>query len=75
MSRIAPQVHAQMKGRLRQAMDEEFPSRLEQRLADHQLTGDSDAEWQFGAQISEEIAREIKVPLMRQVLGERGLEL
>ncbi|WP_245452477.1 NEL-type E3 ubiquitin ligase domain-containing protein [Bradyrhizobium forestalis] len=75
VSRIAPQAHAQMEGRLREAMDEEFPSRLEQRLAEHQLTGDSDAELQFGAQISEEIAREIKGPLMRQVLGDRGLEL
>lgn len=56
-------------------MDEEFPSRLEQRLADHHLTGDSEAEVQFGAQIREEIAREIKGALMRQVLGDRGLEL
>ncbi|WP_109142729.1 NEL-type E3 ubiquitin ligase domain-containing protein [Bradyrhizobium sp. SUTN9-2] len=73
--RIAPQAHAQMEGRLRQAMDEEFPSRLQQRLADYQLTGDSDAEAQFGAQIGEEIAREIKGPVMRQVLRDRGLEL
>lgn len=75
VSRIAPEAHAQMQVRLREAMDEEFPSRLEQRLADHHLTGDSEAEVQFGAQIREEIAREIKGALMRQVLGDRGLEL
>ncbi|GLR91150.1 E3 ubiquitin--protein ligase [Bradyrhizobium iriomotense] len=75
VSRIAPEAHAQMENRLAEAMDEEFPSRLQQRLADHHLTGDSEAEVQFGAQIREEIAREIKGALMRQVLEDHAIEL
>ncbi|KRQ06509.1 hypothetical protein AOQ71_26045 [Bradyrhizobium manausense] len=75
VSRIAPEAHAQMENRLAEAINEEFPSRLEQRLADHHLTGDREAEVQFGAQIREEIAREIKGALMRQVLEEHAIEL
>ncbi|PPQ13800.1 hypothetical protein CV770_40565 [Bradyrhizobium sp. AC87j1] len=75
VSRIAPEAHAEMQNRLAAAMDAEFPSRLEQRLADYHLTGNSDAELQFGAQIRDEIAREIKGALMRQVLADHALEL
>ncbi|WP_258768845.1 NEL-type E3 ubiquitin ligase domain-containing protein [Bradyrhizobium arachidis] len=75
VSRIAPEAHAQMENRLAEAINEEFPSRLEQRLADHHLTGDSEAEVQFGAQIREEIAREIKGALTRQVLEDHAIEL
>ncbi|QOG24009.1 hypothetical protein FOM02_42350 [Bradyrhizobium sp. SEMIA] len=75
VSRIAPDAHAEMQNRLAEAMDGEFPSRLEQRLAEHHLTGNSDAELQFGAQIRDEIAREIKGALMRQVLADHALEL
>ncbi|UVO33090.1 NEL-type E3 ubiquitin ligase domain-containing protein [Bradyrhizobium arachidis] len=75
VSRIAPEAHAQIQERLIEAMVEEFPGRLEQRLADHHLTGDSDAEVQFGAQIREEIAREIKGALTRQVLEDHAIEL
>ncbi|WFU79200.1 NEL-type E3 ubiquitin ligase domain-containing protein [Bradyrhizobium sp. CIAT3101] len=75
VSRIAPEAHAQMQDRLIGAMDGEFQSRLEQRLADHDLTGDSDAELQFGAKIRDEIACEIKGALMREVLRDHGLEL
>ncbi|MET4121753.1 Leucine-rich repeat (LRR) protein [Bradyrhizobium sp. JR1.5] len=75
VSRIAPEAHAEMQDRLAEAMDGEFQSRLDQRLADHDLTGNSDAELQFGAQIREEIAREIKGALTRQVLGDHAVEL
>ncbi|WP_349253673.1 NEL-type E3 ubiquitin ligase domain-containing protein [Bradyrhizobium sp. CB82] len=75
VSRVAPEAHAQTQDRLVEAMVDEFPGRLQQRLADHHLTGDSEAEVQFGAQIREEIAREIKGALTRQVLADRGLEL
>ncbi|MFQ3455887.1 NEL-type E3 ubiquitin ligase domain-containing protein [Bradyrhizobium sp. UFLA01-814] len=75
VSRIAPEAHAQMQDRLIEAMDEQFQSRLEQRLADHDLTGNSDAELQFGATIRDEIACEIKGALMRQVLADHALEL
>ncbi|MGY4158188.1 hypothetical protein ACVINW_004030 [Bradyrhizobium sp. USDA 4461] len=61
--------------RLIEAMAEEFSSRLEQRLADHHLTGNGDAELQCGFQIREEIAHEIKATLMRQLLEDRALEL
>ncbi|WP_050386002.1 NEL-type E3 ubiquitin ligase domain-containing protein [Bradyrhizobium pachyrhizi] len=73
VSRIAPEAHAQMQGRLVEAMGEEFDSHLQQRLADHDLIGNSDAERQFGAQIRDEIAREIKGALTRQVLADHGL--
>lgn len=75
MSRIAPQAYAAMQERLLDAMGTEFDSRLAQRLAEHGLTGDADAERMLGAQISKEIACEIKGALMHQVLADRGLVL
>ncbi|WP_445219711.1 NEL-type E3 ubiquitin ligase domain-containing protein [Bradyrhizobium sp. Pa8] len=75
VSRIAPEAYAQMQDQLVEAMDEEFDSRLQQRLADHDLIGNSDAERQFGAQIRDEIAREITGALTRQVLADHGLEV
>ncbi|MGL3104776.1 NEL-type E3 ubiquitin ligase domain-containing protein [Bradyrhizobium sp. BR 1432] len=75
VGRIAPEAYAQMQDRLIAAMGEEFESRLEQRLAAHDLTGNSDAELQFGAKIRDEIACEIKGALMRQVLRDHGVEL
>lgn len=75
VSRIAPQAHEAMQERLLDAMDGEFNSRLAQRLAEHGLTGDADAERMLGAQISKEIACEIKGALMHQVLADRALAL
>lgn len=75
LSRIAPEPHGQMQHRLLEAMGEEFDSRLQQRLAGHELIGNCDAERQFGAQIRDEIVREIKGALTRQVLADHALEL
>ncbi|OPY95976.1 E3 ubiquitin--protein ligase [Bradyrhizobium sacchari] len=73
--RIAPQDYAEMQERLVDAMGVQFESRLDERLAEHGLTGDADAERVLGAQIRNEIAREIKSAVMHQVLGKLGLEL
>ncbi|WFU40308.1 NEL-type E3 ubiquitin ligase domain-containing protein [Bradyrhizobium sp. CB82] len=83
--RIAPQEEAAMQERLVDAMDDEFRTRLQQRLADYQLSGDNpassstpwlhDAERQLGAEIRNEIAREIKTEVMHRVLRDRGLSL
>ncbi|UVO30200.1 NEL-type E3 ubiquitin ligase domain-containing protein [Bradyrhizobium arachidis] len=75
VSRIAPEAHAATQRRLADAMGGEFQSRLAQRLAEHQLTGDADAEREIGAQILKEITREIKGTLTHQVLADRGLVL
>ncbi|WP_245315734.1 MULTISPECIES: NEL-type E3 ubiquitin ligase domain-containing protein [Bradyrhizobium] len=75
LRRIAPEAHAEMQDRLVDAMDDEFKSRLTERLADHHLVGDADAERLLGAEIRDEIAREIKGALTRQVLGDYGLTL
>ncbi|WP_229179447.1 NEL-type E3 ubiquitin ligase domain-containing protein [Bradyrhizobium ivorense] len=72
--RIAPDDHAAMQERLADAMEDEFPTRLNERLAEHGLTDDVDAQRVVGAQILSEIAREIKGELMRKVLREHGLE-
>ncbi|UVO30223.1 NEL-type E3 ubiquitin ligase domain-containing protein [Bradyrhizobium arachidis] len=83
--RIAPREEAAMQERLVDAMDEEFRTRLQQRLADYHLTGDDpassstpwlhDAERQLGAGIRNELAREIKTEVMHRVLADRGLSL
>ncbi|SFN91017.1 type III secretion system effector, E3 ubiquitin ligase YopM/NopM family [Bradyrhizobium sp. Rc3b] len=73
--RIAPGDYAAMQERLVDAMGEEFQTRLNLRLADEGLTGDADAERVLGAQIRNEIAREIKSPVMYQVLAKLGLHL
>ncbi|MGY8685939.1 NEL-type E3 ubiquitin ligase domain-containing protein [Bradyrhizobium sp. UFLA05-153] len=75
LRRISPEAHAEMQDRLVDAMDDEFKSRLTERLADHHLVGDADAERQLGAEIRDEIAREIKGALTRQVLGDHCLTL
>ncbi|SDG85259.1 type III secretion system effector, E3 ubiquitin ligase YopM/NopM family [Bradyrhizobium sp. Rc2d] len=75
MRRIAPEDYAAMQERLVDAMGEEFQTRLNRRLAEEGLTGDADAERVLGAQIRNEIAREIKSAVMHQVLGKRGLDL
>jgi hypothetical protein len=64
-----------MQDRLIEAMGEEFESRLDQRLAEHGLLGDADAERVLGAQVRNEVAGEIKREVMHNVLAERGLEL
>lgn len=64
-----------MQERLVDAMGEEFQTGLNLRLAEEGLTGDADAERVLGAQIRNEIAREIKSPVMYQVLGKLGLDL
>ncbi|MGY3033728.1 hypothetical protein ACVIIV_002898 [Bradyrhizobium sp. USDA 4354] len=73
--RIAPEDYAAMQERLVDAMGEVFQTRLNLRLAEEGLTGDADAERVLGAQIRNEIAREIKSAVMHQVLGELGLDL
>lgn len=72
--RIAPDDHAAMRDRLADALEDEFPTRLNERLAEHGLTEDVDARRVVGAQILSEIAREIKGELMNRVLREHGLE-
>ncbi|MGY3346965.1 MULTISPECIES: T3SS effector NEL-type E3 ubiquitin ligase NopM [unclassified Bradyrhizobium] len=75
LERIAPDEHAAMGDRVLEAMGEVFQSRLDQRLAEHDLLGDPDAERVLGAQVRNEIAGEIKGEVMHRVLAERGLEL
>ncbi|ANW02897.1 NEL-type E3 ubiquitin ligase domain-containing protein [Bradyrhizobium icense] len=75
LRRIAPGDHAVMQERLIDAMGEEFDSRLNRRLAEDGLTDDADAERVLGAEIRNEIAREIKIPVMHKVLADRGLKL
>ncbi|MGY3609701.1 MULTISPECIES: T3SS effector NEL-type E3 ubiquitin ligase NopM [unclassified Bradyrhizobium] len=74
LRRIAPDEHAAMQDRLVEAMGEEFQTRLDQRLAEHGLLGDLDAERVLGAQVRNEIAGEIKREVMHRLLAERGLE-
>ncbi|WP_176721886.1 T3SS effector NEL-type E3 ubiquitin ligase NopM [Bradyrhizobium sp. LMTR 3] len=75
LRRIAPDEYAAMQDRLVEAMGEEFQTRLNQRLAEHGLLGDSDAERVLGAQVRNEIAGEIKREVMHRLLTDRGLEL
>ncbi|MGN8544438.1 T3SS effector NEL-type E3 ubiquitin ligase NopM [Bradyrhizobium sp. 13971] len=75
LKRIAPDEYEAMQDRLVEAMGEEFQSRLDQRLAEHGLLGDADAERVLGARVRNEIAGEIKREVMHGVLAERGLEL
>ncbi|MGY4257943.1 hypothetical protein ACVI1L_005011 [Bradyrhizobium sp. USDA 4516] len=75
LERIAPDEHTAMQDRVHEAMGEEFQNRLGQRLAEHGLLGDADAERVLGAQVRNEIAGEIKREVMDRVLAERGLEL
>ncbi|NEU94253.1 E3 ubiquitin--protein ligase [Bradyrhizobium sp. UFLA 03-164] len=75
LERIAPAEHAAMQDRVFDAMGQEFQSRLGQRLAEHGLLGDADAERVLGAQVRNEIAGEIKREVMDRVLAQRGLEL
>ncbi|WP_271585712.1 T3SS effector NEL-type E3 ubiquitin ligase NopM [Bradyrhizobium sp. CCBAU 53415] len=75
LRRIAPDEYAAMQDRLVEAMGEEFQTRWDQRLAEHGLLGDPDAERVLGAQVRNEIAGEIKGEVMHRVLAERGLKL
>ncbi|MGY4473520.1 NEL-type E3 ubiquitin ligase domain-containing protein [Bradyrhizobium sp. USDA 3364] len=75
LKRIAPDEHAAMQDRVLEAMGEEFQSRLGQRLAEHGLLGDADAERVLGAQVRNELAGKIKREVMDRVLAQRGLEL
>ncbi|TWB47859.1 NEL-type E3 ubiquitin ligase domain-containing protein [Bradyrhizobium sacchari] len=76
LRRIAPAEYEAMQDRLIEAMDEEFQTRLNQRLAEHGLLGDPDAERVLGAQVRSELASEIKREVMHRVLAQRGgLEL
>ncbi|RZN07268.1 E3 ubiquitin--protein ligase [Bradyrhizobium genosp. SA-3] len=75
LRRIAPDEYEAMQDRLVEAMGEEFQTRLDQRLVEHGLLGDPDAERVLGAQVRNEIAGEIKGEVMHRVLAERGLEL
>ncbi|MGY3609372.1 MULTISPECIES: NEL-type E3 ubiquitin ligase domain-containing protein [unclassified Bradyrhizobium] len=75
LKRFAREDHAAMEARLAQAMEEEFWTRLDQRLAEFGLTGNADAKLQLGAQVKDEIAREIMRPVTDQFLAQRGLTL
>ncbi|MBB4423759.1 Leucine-rich repeat (LRR) protein [Bradyrhizobium sp. CIR48] len=76
LRRIAPDEYEAMQERLVEAMGEEFQTRLDQRLAQHGLLGDPDAERVLGAQIRNELASEIKREVMHRVLAANGgLEL
>ncbi|MBH5372761.1 NEL-type E3 ubiquitin ligase domain-containing protein [Bradyrhizobium glycinis] len=75
LKRFAPEDHAAMKTRLAEAMEEEFSARLNQRLKEHGLIGDADAERELGRQVNDEIAREIMRPTTNQFLAQRGLSL
>ncbi|MHC6157741.1 NEL-type E3 ubiquitin ligase domain-containing protein [Bradyrhizobium elkanii] len=74
VKRIAPDDHAAMRDRLADAMGDEFATRLNERLAEPGLMDDVDARREVGAQILNEIAREIKGELMHKVLRAHGLE-
>ncbi|MCP1838875.1 MULTISPECIES: NEL-type E3 ubiquitin ligase domain-containing protein [Bradyrhizobium] len=75
LRRIAPEDHAAMEQRLVDAMDDEFQTRLNQRLLEAGLMGDADAERTLGPDIVNEIAREIKGEVMHRVLRANGIEL
>ncbi|MBB4380266.1 T3SS effector NEL-type E3 ubiquitin ligase NopM [Bradyrhizobium sp. SBR1B] len=76
LRRIAPDEYEAMQERLVDAMGDEFETRLNQRLAEYGLLGDSDAERVLGAQVRNELASEIKREVMQRVLATRGgLEL
>ncbi|MCA1370309.1 E3 ubiquitin--protein ligase [Bradyrhizobium sp. BRP14] len=74
LRRIAPDEHAAMQDRLVEAMGKEFQTRLDQRLAEHGLLGDPDAERVLGAQVRNQIVGEIKREVMHRLLADRGLE-
>ncbi|MET4331950.1 hypothetical protein ABIB80_007812 [Bradyrhizobium sp. i1.15.2] len=78
--RIEPEHHATMEKQLADALEEEFPGRLKQKLVEAGLIGAeadvvADAEREFGPQVSKGIAREIKGALRDTVLNKRGLGL
>ncbi len=73
LKRLAPERHAQAQAQLREAMGEPLEQRLQQRLQETGLQNDPDARRAFGPQVSADITREIKLPLTRDVLAERGL--
>ncbi|MDA9476853.1 hypothetical protein XI03_20625 [Bradyrhizobium sp. CCBAU 65884] len=78
--RIAPEDHARTQDQLIAAMGKEFDSRLEQQLADKDLSGVEadlveDAKRELGAAVRKEIAREIKGALRDKVLNDRSLTL
>ncbi|SFJ85250.1 NEL-type E3 ubiquitin ligase domain-containing protein [Bradyrhizobium sp. Gha] len=75
LRRIAPDEYEAMQERLVEAMGEEFQTRLDQRLAEHGILGDSDAERVLGAQVRNELASEIKGDVMHRVLAAHGLEI
>ncbi|WP_225185139.1 NEL domain-containing protein [Bradyrhizobium sp. NBAIM01] len=78
--RIAPEDHARTQDQLIAAMGKEFDSRLEQQLADKNLSGVEtdlveDAKRELGAAVRKEIAREIKGTLRDKVLNDHSLTL
>ena len=74
LRRIAPREHAAMQDRLVEALGEEFPTRLNQLLAEDSLLGGLDAERVLGAKVRNQIAGEINRAVMDLLLAERGLE-
>ncbi len=73
LQRLAPERHAQTQDQLIEAMGEPFEQRLQQQLKARGLQNDPDAQREIGPQVAADIAREIKLPLTRNFLQERGL--
>lgn len=73
LQRLAPERHAQTQDQLIEAMGEPFEQRLQQRLQADGLQNDPDARRQMGPQVTADINREIKLPMTRDFLAERGL--
>ncbi len=71
--RVAPQDYAQMEEELVEAMGERFDLLLQERLVEAGVAGREDSEVKFGAEVREELAREIKGKLTRLVLEKEGL--
>jgi hypothetical protein len=73
MQRLAPEAFSQAQDELIEAMGDEFSTRLQSRLQALGLQNDSDAERTLGAEVRNEIAREINGRLTREILASRGL--
>jgi C-terminal novel E3 ligase, LRR-interacting len=74
VQRLDEAAYVDAQEQLIEALDGEFRERLERRLAEANLSGDADAERAAGAQVSAELANEIKGRLTRKVLANSGLE-
>jgi hypothetical protein len=73
MKRLDPTGHDQTQEALIDAMGDEFSNRLQARLEQEGLRGNSDAERELGAQVKSEISREIQGRRTHDFLQDRGL--